>query len=170
MTFKRRRRANTLLPANTDVPANAAMPAMRQKCTYGNMTESELLCVKVATLLRNKYASALRVSHKAMHVWIVKIFFYCSRYLPSLNYCPGKNKINKHRHFSGHNLDKGKLKSQPICVWFVEVFFTIVGCDAAKNYMFLKIHDWYKWLELPRIVSFYTFSQVQYWTTWHPTM
>ena len=34
---------------------------VRQKCTHGNMAECELLCVGVATLLRNKYASILRV-------------------------------------------------------------------------------------------------------------
>ena len=43
------------------MPANADMPAMRQKCSYGNIAESELLCLRVATLFRNKYASILRV-------------------------------------------------------------------------------------------------------------
>ena len=33
----------------------------RNAQTYGNMAESELLCVWVATLLRNKYASIIRV-------------------------------------------------------------------------------------------------------------
>ena len=27
-------------------------------------------------------------------------------------------------------------------MWFVDMFFMIVGCDAAKNYMFLEIHNW----------------------------
>ena len=36
-------------------------PVVRQECTYENMAESELLCVRVATLLRNKYASILKV-------------------------------------------------------------------------------------------------------------
>ena len=26
-------------------------------------------------------------------------------------------------------------------------FFTIVGCNAAKSYMFLEIHKWCKWLD-----------------------
>ena len=26
-------------------------------------------------------------------------------------------------------------------------FFMIVGCDAAKNYMFLEVHNWCKWLD-----------------------
>ena len=30
---------------------------MRHKCTYGNMAESKLLCVRADTLLRSKYAS-----------------------------------------------------------------------------------------------------------------
>ena len=36
-------------------------PVVSQKCTYGNMAESELLCVSVATLVRSKNASTLRV-------------------------------------------------------------------------------------------------------------
>ena len=32
--------------------------------------------------------------------------------MPSFNYCPSK----KHRHCSGHNLGKDKLKSQPILI------------------------------------------------------
>ena len=49
------------MPVNAAMPANAAIPAVRQKCTYGNMAESELICVIDATLLRNKYARILRV-------------------------------------------------------------------------------------------------------------
>ena len=49
---------HTALPANTAMPAYAAMPmflpVVRQKCTYGNMAESEFLCVRVAALLRSK--------------------------------------------------------------------------------------------------------------------
>ena len=37
------------------------------------MAESELLCARVATLLRNKYASILIVTHV---VRIVKVFFF----------------------------------------------------------------------------------------------
>ena len=67
MTFKRQRRTNTDMPPNTDMPApsNAAMPmfltSYETECIFGNMAESESLCVRVATLLRNKYASTLRV-------------------------------------------------------------------------------------------------------------
>ena len=52
--------ANDATLANATMPANVAMPAVRQNCTYGNMAESELICVIEATLLRNKYASILR--------------------------------------------------------------------------------------------------------------
>ena len=49
--------ANTAL-ANAAMPANTAMPmfllVVRQKCTYRNMAESELLGVRAVTLLRNK--------------------------------------------------------------------------------------------------------------------
>ena len=53
------------------MPAKAAMSAnyyanipdqFRQKFTYGNMAESELVCVRVAALLRNKNASKLCMS------------------------------------------------------------------------------------------------------------
>ena len=41
------------------------------------MAERELLCVRVATLFRNKCASILRVIHRTVHaVRIVKVFFY----------------------------------------------------------------------------------------------
>ena len=39
------------------------------------MAESELLCVRVAPVLRNIYTSILRRCHKAIHVRIVKIFY-----------------------------------------------------------------------------------------------
>ena len=61
MTFKRRRQTNTAKPENTATPAKAFLMVVRQKCTYGNVAESELPCVRVATLLRSKYASILRV-------------------------------------------------------------------------------------------------------------
>ena len=47
MTFKPQRRVNTAL-AN-----ECSTPVVRQKCTYGNMAESKLLCVRVATLLES---------------------------------------------------------------------------------------------------------------------
>ena len=40
---------------------------MRQERIYGNMAESELLCVRVASLLRNKYASLSDVTGKTYH-------------------------------------------------------------------------------------------------------
>ena len=102
MTFKCRRRANTAMPAKTAMPANsaipaqilllpvkAAMPAVRQKYTYRNMAESELLCVRVATLHGNKYKSdVIRLYMSELSIFL----FYWSRYLPSHNYCPGKKK------------------------------------------------------------------------------
>ena len=87
------------------MPANTALPMfltiVRQKYTYGNMAESELLCVIGATLLRNKYVIRQNMSELSIY------FFYCSGYLPRHNYCPDKN----YRHYSGHNLCKDKLKS-----------------------------------------------------------
>ena len=56
-TFKCQRRPNTAMPGNSDMTANTAMAAVRQKSIYGNIAESELLCVRVATLLRNKLKS-----------------------------------------------------------------------------------------------------------------
>ena len=79
-------------------------------CETENMAESELLCVRVATLPRSKYASILvksDVIRQYMLSELPRFLFYCCRYLPSLNYCPGK----KHRHCSGHNLGEDKLKS-----------------------------------------------------------
>ena len=58
---------------------------MTYKCTYEYMAESKLLCVRVATLLRNKHASILSVISQGF-------LFYCSRYLPSLS--PGKENID----------------------------------------------------------------------------
>ena len=47
------------------MPANTAMPmfltSYETEMHYGNKAESKLLCVRLATLLRNKYASILRV-------------------------------------------------------------------------------------------------------------
>ena len=47
MTFKHRRRVNTAMPANTAMPM--FLPIGRPKCTYGNIADSEFLCVRVAT-------------------------------------------------------------------------------------------------------------------------
>ena len=41
--------------------SQCSLPVERHKCAYGNVAESKLLCVGVATLLRKKYASVLRV-------------------------------------------------------------------------------------------------------------
>ena len=94
MTFKRRMRANNVRLANTDMPAETKM--------HGNMSESELLCVRVTKIdvIRQYMPSELsRLSS----------FFYCSRHLPSHNYCPGQKIIIV--DCCGHNLVKGKLKS-----------------------------------------------------------
>ena len=48
------------MPLNTDMSVNAALIAVRQIFIYGNDRVSVGL-VRVATLLRNKYASILRV-------------------------------------------------------------------------------------------------------------
>ena len=61
MTFRCRRRVNAFMPASTVMPENTAVPAnttanvldqLRQKCTYGNITESELLCVRVVLYVK----------------------------------------------------------------------------------------------------------------------
>ena len=50
------------MPVNSVVPGNTVKPMFQTSCeTEIHMAESELLCVKVATLLTNKYASILRV-------------------------------------------------------------------------------------------------------------
>ena len=49
---------------------------VKQKSTYRNMAKSELLCVRVAILLGNKYASTKSDVIKAVRVRIGKIFFY----------------------------------------------------------------------------------------------
>ena len=78
ITFKCRKRANidkpvntnfpasTAMLANTALPANTAIPfltVVKQKYTYRNMVESELICIRVAsyTLLRSEYVSIVRV-------------------------------------------------------------------------------------------------------------
>ena len=56
---------NAAMPANAAIPENTLMPMLltnwKKKCTYGNVVESELLRVRVATLLRNICANILRV-------------------------------------------------------------------------------------------------------------
>ena len=55
MTFKRRGRANTTIAWILLLPANTVMPnvpdQLRQKCTYGNIAETELRCVRAALYL-----------------------------------------------------------------------------------------------------------------------
>ena len=65
-------------------------PVARQKCTYGNMAESELLCVRVATL-QNQICKHTKSDVIRQYMSELSRFFHCSRYLPGLNYCPGKN-------------------------------------------------------------------------------
>ncbi len=83
-SFKHRRWANAAISVNTTIASEYCYASgccyaskhcyicqcswliVRPKCTYGNMAEIELFCVGVATLLRNKYASILRViSHSS---------------------------------------------------------------------------------------------------------
>ena len=67
---------------------------MREKCTYGNKAESELLCVRVATALIKQICNHTKSDVIREYVSeLSKFLFYCSRYLPSLNNCPGKKKI-----------------------------------------------------------------------------
>ena len=66
---------------------NTAMPMLlvvRQKWTYGNMADSELLCVEVATLLRNDYARIRVISQGCICSQKLRFFLFYSRYLPSL--------------------------------------------------------------------------------------
>ena len=81
------------------------------------MAESELLCVRVATLLRSKYAIILRVMSQDSTCCQNCQYFYCI----DLDICLAlataqkkkkeKKKIYIYRHCSGHNLGKDKLKS-----------------------------------------------------------
>ena len=58
-------------------------PVVRQKCTYGNMVESEFLCVKCNHTNSNYIRQYM--------LELLRFLLYCSGYLPSLNYCQGKN-------------------------------------------------------------------------------
>ena len=53
------RRTNTAMPANTAIPM--FLTSCETEMHIWNIAESELLCVRVATLLINKYANILRV-------------------------------------------------------------------------------------------------------------
>ena len=64
MTFKRGRRANAAIPI--------FLTSCETEMDIWNMVVSELLCVSVATLLRSKYASTLRVMSHVVR--IVKVF------------------------------------------------------------------------------------------------
>ena len=44
--------ASTTMLSNTAMPMSK--PVVRQNCTYGNMAESELFCVRVAIYLEGK--------------------------------------------------------------------------------------------------------------------
>ena len=72
------------------------------------MAESEVLCVGVATLLRNKYASILRV---------ISYGCTCSQncqdfYFIVLDICLVLTTVQGgKRHYSGNNLGRDKLKS-----------------------------------------------------------
>ena len=76
MMFKCLKQVNTAVPAYTDKPANTAMLAnaaestycfanvpdqLFNRNTYRNVAEIEVIFVRVATLLGNKYARILRV-------------------------------------------------------------------------------------------------------------
>ena len=71
------------------------------RCAHnGNIAESELRCVSVATLLRNKYASILRMEVMRQYMSeLSRYLFQCSS-LPSFKYCP----VKRHRDCSGHTL------------------------------------------------------------------
>ena len=119
MAFKRRRRANNtisakiLLPAKGSIPANIAVLIVQTcsetECIYGNMVERELLCVRVATLLRNKYASILRVISYGSTCQNFHVFFY-SIVLGIYLALTTAQQPKIHRHCSCHNLGKDKLQ------------------------------------------------------------
>ena len=101
------------MPANAAMPANTTMPmfltSCETECTYENMAESELLCVGVATLLRNEYKSDIikqYMSELSKFLLFFQLFFNFNffRYLPRLQ---EKNTLTL---CSDHNLGKGKLK------------------------------------------------------------
>ena len=49
---------------------------VRQKWTYGNMADSELLCVEVATLLRNDYARIRVISQGCICSQKLRFFYF----------------------------------------------------------------------------------------------
>ena len=73
MMFKCRRRGNTAMPENTAMPM---FLTICEKCTYRNMAVSELLCVRVTTLLGCKYASILRVMSQDSKFQNCKDFYF----------------------------------------------------------------------------------------------
>ena len=116
MTFKCRRRANTAIASlNAAMPENTAKPMFLTSCEtemHIKMTESELLCVRVATLLRKQICKHTKSD-------IIKLS--CSQnyqdffYFIVLDNClalttaqatplPPQKNNNNNRHCSGHNL------------------------------------------------------------------
>ena len=79
------------------------------------MAESELLCVRVATLIRKQICKHTKSDVIKQYIlselssFFVWFFIYCSLYLPSLNYCPGEKDI--HCCCFWQDLGKDKLKS-----------------------------------------------------------
>ena len=52
-------------------------------------------------------------------------------------------------------------------MWFVDVFFVVVGCDAAENYMLMDIHNWWSgWIVIwgnSHELNFYIFLTGATW-------
>ena len=140
-------------------------PVVRQKCTYGNIVVSELLCVRVATLIGNKYASIPRVLSYDNTCWHNCQDFYSI----VLDICLALTTAQAKKIFFlmdtplAKTLVRASWRANPILVcdmicrcllydcgmwcgrelyvlgdlhlviWFIDIFFTIVGCDAAEN-------------------------------------
>ena len=60
LVIRCRRRSNTAMPGNTAIPLFLNSYAT-EEIQYGDVADSELFCMRVATLLRNKYASIRKV-------------------------------------------------------------------------------------------------------------
>ena len=118
-------------------------PVVSPKCWYGNKAESDLLCVKVDTLVKTKDASTVRLMSLGsicsqncqffVFVLLSKIFV-----VPDISLALRQSKNKKTLH--GHNLCRDKLKRTQywFVMWFADVFFTIVRCKTGKNYMSLR--------------------------------
>ena len=145
---------NAAIPANTTVPMHltsceTAMPyrniAEREfcytskycyanvpdqwwdKCSYGNMAESEVLGVWVATLLRKKVTSILRViSSGSTCSWNCQDFYFI---VPDIWLVLPTPRKKENRHCSGITFVRTNWRANPILVCDVICWCHLYDCE-----------------------------------------